>query len=82
MANYHYDEAGNMAAYFLITFLALVLIPLTFSSLSPSSEWVLYFRHPGVLIVFVKKNMSSMVVNVGHAWHNGSGLGSEKVVRC
>ncbi|KAJ7173811.1 translocation protein sec63 [Mycena filopes] len=28
---YHYDEAGNMAAYFVITFLALVLTPLTFS---------------------------------------------------
>jgi translocation protein SEC63 len=31
MANYHYDEAGNMAAYFLITFLALILTPVTFS---------------------------------------------------
>jgi translocation protein SEC63 len=37
MANYHYDEAGNMAAYFLITFLALILTPLTFS-LSPGSK--------------------------------------------
>jgi preprotein translocase subunit Sec63 len=31
MADYHYDEAGNMAAYFLITFLAIILVPLTFS---------------------------------------------------
>jgi translocation protein SEC63 len=37
MANYHYDEAGNMAAYFLITFLAVILTPLTVS-LSPTSS--------------------------------------------
>ena len=40
MANYHYDEAGNMAAYFLLTFLALVLIPATFFALSPSSKYL------------------------------------------
>ncbi|KAJ3507822.1 hypothetical protein NLJ89_g6088 [Agrocybe chaxingu] len=33
MAAYEYDEAGVMAAYFLITFLALVLVPLTISAL-------------------------------------------------
>ncbi|CAA7269196.1 unnamed protein product [Cyclocybe aegerita] len=33
MAAYEYDEAGVMAAYFLITFLALVLVPLTVSAL-------------------------------------------------
>ncbi|KAF8890379.1 Sec63 Brl domain-containing protein [Infundibulicybe gibba] len=38
MANYNYDESGNMAAYFLITFLALVLIPLTFSSITSSQK--------------------------------------------
>ena len=38
MANYHYDEAGNMAAYFVITFLAIILIPLTLSLLSTSSK--------------------------------------------
>jgi preprotein translocase subunit Sec63 len=37
MANYHYDEAGNMAAYFVITFLAFVLVPLTVS-LKPGSS--------------------------------------------
>ncbi|KAF5377761.1 hypothetical protein D9757_008081 [Collybiopsis confluens] len=31
MANYNYDEGGNLAAYFVITFLALILIPLTLS---------------------------------------------------
>ncbi|KAJ7460592.1 translocation protein sec63 [Mycena latifolia] len=30
---YHYDEAGNMAAYFVITFLALLLVPVTLSLL-------------------------------------------------
>jgi hypothetical protein len=34
MATYEYDEAGVMAAYFLITFLALVLVPLTISVLT------------------------------------------------
>ncbi|KAI0938903.1 hypothetical protein AcW1_004093 [Taiwanofungus camphoratus] len=34
MANYSYDEAGNMAAYFLLTFLFIILIPLSLSSLS------------------------------------------------
>lgn len=33
MAAYEYDEAGTMALYFLITFLALVLVPLTLSSI-------------------------------------------------
>ncbi|KAF8905804.1 hypothetical protein CPB84DRAFT_1844796 [Gymnopilus junonius] len=37
MATYEYDEAGVMAAYFLITFLALVLVPLTISSLTRGS---------------------------------------------
>ncbi|PPQ95847.1 hypothetical protein CVT26_015977 [Gymnopilus dilepis] len=37
MATYEYDEAGVMAAYFLITFLALVLVPLTISSLTKGS---------------------------------------------
>ncbi|KAF7775868.1 hypothetical protein Agabi119p4_4261 [Agaricus bisporus var. burnettii] len=34
MANYHYDEGGSLAAYFLITILALVLTPMTLSSIS------------------------------------------------
>ncbi|KAF7356833.1 J domain-containing protein [Mycena venus] len=38
MAEYHYDEAGNMASYFIITFLALLLIPLTFSLLPSRSR--------------------------------------------
>ncbi|KAJ4473619.1 Sec63 Brl domain-containing protein [Lentinula aciculospora] len=37
MANYSYDEGGSMAAYFIITFLALILIPLTLS-ISPSNK--------------------------------------------
>ena len=36
MAAYEYDEAGVMAAYFLITFLALVLVPLTISAFKKS----------------------------------------------
>lgn len=33
MADYNYDESGSMFAYFLMSFLAIVLIPTTFSSL-------------------------------------------------
>ncbi|KAJ7281859.1 Sec63 Brl domain-containing protein [Mycena rebaudengoi] len=45
MADYHYDESGNMAAYFVITFLAFLLIPFTISlassSASPASQPVI-----------------------------------------
>lgn len=34
MASYHYDESGNMALYFIITFLVIILIPFTISALS------------------------------------------------
>ncbi|KAI0751668.1 translocation protein sec63 [Daedaleopsis nitida] len=40
MANYSYDESGNMAAYFVLTFLSIFLIPYTlavFSSSKPPS---------------------------------------------
>ena len=43
MANYHYDEAGNMAAYFVISVLVIILLPVTLSSVFSvsSSEHVL-----------------------------------------
>ncbi|KAJ7580214.1 Sec63 Brl domain-containing protein [Mycena floridula] len=37
MGTYNYDESGNMAAYFLITFLAVVLIPVTLT-ISPTRK--------------------------------------------
>ncbi|KZT13196.1 uncharacterized protein LAESUDRAFT_669586 [Laetiporus sulphureus 93-53] len=40
MANYNYDEAGNMAAYFLLTCLSIILIPITLASLSRSKPQV------------------------------------------
>lgn len=40
MANYNYDEAGNMAAYFLLSFLSLILIPLSISSSRSSTKQV------------------------------------------
>ncbi|KAF8196701.1 Sec63 Brl domain-containing protein [Mycena galopus ATCC 62051] len=39
-SEYHYDEAGNMASYFVITFLALLLIPFTLSLLPSRSRSV------------------------------------------
>ncbi|KAJ3482277.1 hypothetical protein NLI96_g7099 [Meripilus lineatus] len=38
MANYNYDEAGNMAAYFLLTFLLLVLVPFSLPSSSSKQQ--------------------------------------------
>lgn len=38
MANYNYDEAGNMAAYFLLTFLLIVLVPFSWPSSSSSAS--------------------------------------------
>lgn len=38
MANYNYDEAGNMAAYFLLTFLLIVLVPFSLPSASSSAS--------------------------------------------
>lgn len=38
MANYHYDEAGNMAAYFIISVLVIILLPVTLSSVTSVSS--------------------------------------------
>ncbi|TEB29020.1 translocation protein sec63 [Coprinellus micaceus] len=38
MAAYEYDETGDMATYFLITFLALILVPFTVSSLGGKTD--------------------------------------------
>ncbi|KAH8118300.1 Sec63 Brl domain-containing protein [Phellopilus nigrolimitatus] len=38
MANYQYDEGGSMAAYFMLTFLSLILVPLTFTLLFSTSK--------------------------------------------
>ncbi|KAF8632412.1 hypothetical protein AX17_004853 [Amanita inopinata Kibby_2008] len=38
MAKYNYDEAGNMAGYYLITFLALILVPMTLTSIKPAPK--------------------------------------------
>ncbi|PPQ71741.1 hypothetical protein CVT24_006505 [Panaeolus cyanescens] len=40
MATYEYDEGGVMAAYFLITILALILVPMTLTSFKTTSEKV------------------------------------------
>jgi translocation protein SEC63 len=66
MANYHYDEAGNMATYFLISFLTVVLIPLTFS-LSPTSGTCFAFRRNSPLIPTGKASRPQMDVNANHA---------------
>ena len=37
MANYNYDESGNMAAYFVLTFLSIFLVPYTLAAFSATS---------------------------------------------
>jgi hypothetical protein len=37
MGRYHYDESGSMAGYFVLTFLALGLVPLSISAIPSSS---------------------------------------------
>jgi preprotein translocase subunit Sec63 len=45
MAEYNYDESGSMAAYFLLTFLLVILIPLTVSSSSVfSGSYTQYYE--------------------------------------
>jgi len=36
MASYTYDETGNMALFFIITVLFMVLVPVTLSQISSS----------------------------------------------
>lgn len=45
MGKYHYDESGNMASMFVLTFLALILVPLSLS-FSPFSRGELDHRLP------------------------------------
>lgn len=50
MAHYQYDEGGGMAAYFMLSFLTLILVPLSYSlvpsksALSMSSQETLIFN--------------------------------------
>ena len=61
MAAYEYDEAGVMAAYFLITFLALVLVPFTISAFKKSGTCPFFFGpwKGGPLIYAVDKEALS-----------------------
>ncbi|KAG8865289.1 secretory subunit [Tulasnella sp. 330] len=38
MANYQYDDSGVLASYFILTFLTIVLVPLTFTFLPSTSK--------------------------------------------
>ncbi|KAJ7918737.1 Sec63 Brl domain-containing protein [Mycena leptocephala] len=62
MAEYHYDEAGNMAAYFVITFLALLLTPLTISLLPSRSRSANKPRTGGSRLQLPGKKMSFVIV--------------------
>ena len=40
LSNYNYDEAGNMAAYFLLTFLLIVLVPFSITQSASSAPFL------------------------------------------
>ena len=46
MADYNYDESGNMALYFVLTFLLVILIPLTITSPASMSKNFFYWYGP------------------------------------
>ena len=48
MADYDYEEGGFMALYFVLTFLTIILIPLTSSYLVPS-----FSMRPRQLFIFI-----------------------------
>ena len=58
MANYSYDESGNMAAYFVITFLSIFLIPYTLSPLFATSSAFPYHSPGGHLIASFRATIS------------------------
>lgn len=63
MTAYEYDEAGVMAAYFLITFLALVLVPFTLSTIfRQGGEYLKRLRRIRSLGYWQKRNFR-MVAN-------------------
>ena len=75
MADYAYDEGGSMALYFLLTFLAVVLIPMTLS-ISPSKFCV--SSEDTDLTLVQKDAKCSQVVNVNHARSNARPLKNTK----
>ncbi len=50
MANYSYDESGSMAAYYVLTFLSLFLVPYTLVAFSTSSMNRQSLRQTHILI--------------------------------
>ena len=55
MANYQYDEGGGMASYFPLTFLSLILFPLTFSLLQPMTGAHIYYIGPLLNLLTILK---------------------------
>lgn len=93
MANYHYDESGVMAAYFVISILFIILIPATYSLLStfngsskspiPKSPLLKAIPVSCPDIFFAEQqNHKCLVVSVDHAWINGLGYAGGREVHC
>jgi translocation protein SEC63 len=92
MANYHYDESGVMASYFLVSILFIILIPSTYSLLSsfkgsskspvPKSPLLNGCWHSAAISFVAQRNHKSLVASVDHVWINESGYASERGVHC
>ena len=71
MARYNYDEGGGMAAYFLVTILALILTPMTISSLRKKSASVsLILVYVMFSIHHISQKHNQLNVNVSLASNN------------
>ena len=66
MANYQYDESGILASYFILTFLSLILVPLTLSfiPLTSSSKFQLITKITNCLLFPLQKHPKSTTVTV------------------
>ena len=71
MAQYQYDEGGNMAAYFMLSFLTLILVPLTCSLLPSRSKFPLNRFELDFLLNILQNVTKRMVVLVLYALNNG-----------
>jgi len=75
MAQYNYDEGGGMAAYFLVTILALILTPMTISSLrKKSASTPLTILHAVFSTQSISQKHNQLNVNVSLALNNAPEL--------
>ena len=78
MANYNYDESGSMAAYFVLTFLSIFLVPYTLASFAATSSCSLNILPLPGLNIFSSRNtpalgLSMSAVSCAEGSHSEAG---------